>query len=58
MNNKLEKEKKKVQWTLLSGSVMSDSMDCNPMDCSPPGSSVPGIFPARILEWAAISYSR
>ena len=29
-----------------------------PVDCSPPGSSVPGIFPARILEWVAISSSR
>ena len=28
------------------------------MDCSPPGSSVPGISQARILEWAAISFSR
>ena len=27
-------------------------------DSSPPGSSVQGIFQARILEWAAISYSR
>ena len=31
---------------------------CNPMDCSPPGSSVHGIFPARMLEWIAISCSR
>ena len=31
---------------------------CNPMDCSPPGSSVHGILQARILEWAAISFSR
>ena len=30
----------------------------NPMDCSPPGSSVHGILQARILEWAAISFSR
>ena len=30
----------------------------DPMDCSPPGSSVHGIFQARILEWAAISFSR
>ena len=29
-----------------------------PMDCSPPGSSVHGILQARILEWAAISFSR
>ena len=28
------------------------------MDCSLPDSSVHGIFPARILEWAAISFSR
>ena len=28
------------------------------MDCSPPDSSVHGIFQARILEWAAISFSR
>ena len=31
---------------------------CDPMDCSPPGSSVHGIFPARILEWLPISFSR
>ena len=31
---------------------------CNPMDCSPPGSSVLVISQARILEWAAISFSR
>ena len=31
---------------------------CNPMDCSRPGSFIPGILQARILEWAAISYSR
>ena len=30
---------------------------CDPMDCSPPGSSVQGILQARILEWAAISFS-
>ena len=31
---------------------------CDPMDYNLPGSSVLGIFQARILEWAAISYSR
>ena len=31
---------------------------CNPMDCSPPGSFCPWNFPARILEWVAISFSR
>ena len=31
---------------------------CDPMDCSPPGSSVHGILQDRILEWAAIPFSR
>ena len=31
---------------------------CDPMNCSPPGSSIHGIFPARVLEWVAISVSR
>ena len=31
---------------------------CDHMDCSLPGSSVHGISQARILEWAAISFSR
>ena len=31
---------------------------CDPRDCSPPGSSVCGILQARILEWAAASFSR
>ena len=30
---------------------------CDPTDGSPPGSVVPGILQARILEWAAISFS-
>ena len=31
---------------------------CDPMDGSLPGSAAHGIFQARILEWAAISFSR
>ena len=31
---------------------------CNPLDYSPPGSSVPGILQAKILESAAISFSK
>ena len=31
---------------------------CNHMGCSSPGSCVHGIFPARMLEWVAISFSR
>ena len=30
----------------------------DPMDCSLPGSSLHGILQARVLEWAAISFSR
>ena len=30
---------------------------CDPMDWSPSGSSVHGLPQARILEWAAISFS-
>ena len=30
----------------------------DPMDCNSPGSSVHKTFPARILEWVAISFSR
>ena len=30
----------------------------NPMDCCRPGSSVHGILQGRMLEWAAISFSR
>ena len=31
---------------------------CNPMHCSLPGCSVHEAFQARILKWAAASYSR
>ena len=31
---------------------------CDPMDYSLSGSSIRGIFQARVLEWAAISFSR
>ena len=31
---------------------------CDPMDSSLPGSAIRGIFQTRILEWAAISFSR
>ena len=37
-------------------SVVSNAF--NSMDCSPPGSSVHEIFPAKVLEWVAVSSSR
>ena len=36
--------------------ALSPSVMCHPTDC--PGTSVHGISQARILEWAAISFSR
>ena len=30
----------------------------DPMDCSPPGSSIHGILQARVVEWAAIAFSK
>ena len=30
----------------------------DPIDCSLPGSSAHGIFQARVVEWAAIAFSR
>ena len=44
-----------TSWVCVSWSAVSDSATLCP---SPPGSSVPGILQARILEWAAISFSR
>ena len=38
--------------------IQSWSTLCDPVDCSLPGSSVRGIIQARILGWAAISFSR
>ena len=31
---------------------------CNPIDCSSLGSSVHGVLQGRILEWAAMPFSR
>ena len=48
-------------WPLvLSESEVAQSCPtlCNPMEGSLPGSAVYGIFQTRILEWAAISFSR
>ena len=37
---------------------LKKSNSCDPIDGSPPGSSAHGILQARILEWAAISFSK
>ena len=43
-------------WWWFSHYIVSEF--CDPLDCSPPGSSVHGISHARILDRAAISFSR
>ena len=46
--------------TLASSRVCAQWLSCplcNAVDCSPPGFSVHGIFQARVLEWAAMSFS-
>ena len=49
------------QWGCFRVGVCLVAQSCptlfDPMDCSSPSSSVHGILQARILEWAAISYS-
>ena len=50
-------KEKKVLLLVLSEVAQSCRTLCDPMDCSLPGSSVHGIFQARVLEWAAISFS-
>ena len=49
------KSKAKGFWVLVAQSCLTFR---DPMDYSPPGFSVHVIFQERILEWAAISYSR
>ena len=48
----------KQKITMNSEKLCSVPTLCDPVDCSPPGSSVRGILQARIVEWAAISFSR
>ena len=45
-------------WRDVHDTVQETGIKTIPMACSPRGSSTYGIIPARILEWAAISYSR
>ena len=44
--------------SILTDCAQSCPTPCDPMDCSPPSSSVHGIFQARMLEEAAIPFSR
>ena len=44
--------------SVKDGLEKSEISLCDPMDCSLPGFSIHGTFQARVLEWAAISFSR
>ena len=46
-----------IRMLLLLPSRFSRDRLFDPIDGSPPGSAIPGILQARILEWAAISFS-
>ena len=54
----LEAGKQQLKRWKLELTSLSRVRLCDPMDCSPPGSAVHGIFQARVLEWAAIAFSR
>ena len=47
----------KVTMLCYTKSLQSCPTLCDAIDSSPPGSPTPGILQARILEWAAISFS-
>ena len=56
----LHRNTQKMPGTFESKSEVAQSCLtlCDPMDGNLPDSAVHGIFQARILEWAAISFSR
>ena len=48
-----------LMWFLLVVTVVAKLCPTrDPLECSPPGNSVHGIFQVRILEWAAVPFSR
>ena len=53
-NSQGNPEEQVLLWAKL---LQSCASLCGPTDCSPPASSVHGVLQARILEWAAVSFS-
>ena len=50
-------------WTIKEATAAAKSLQscpplCDPIDSSLPGSPVLGILQARVLEWAAIAFSK
>ena len=50
------------QWVSCGAALRASATSCltlySPVECSPTGSSVHGLSQARVLEWAAVSFSR
>ena len=57
IQNKIFYNNKSHITTAAAKSLQSCPTLCDPRDGSPPASTVPGILQARVLEWAAISFS-
>ena len=51
-------EKCQAAWFKRSEVAQSCMTHCDSFDCSQPGSFVHGILQARVVEWAALSFSR
>ena len=51
-------EKCQAAWFRRSEVAQSCTTHCDSFDCSQPGSFVHGILQARVVEWAALSFSR
>ena len=47
-----------IETAIVVQLLSCDRLFCNPMDCRSPSASVRKIFPTRMLEWTAISFSR
>ena len=56
---RVEREHERASFAAVNLNVTQSSLTiCDPKGYSLPGSSIHGIFPARILEWIAIPFSR
>ena len=54
----MKKKSRPPRWTQQCSALQLCLILPGPTDCNPLGSSVHGILPARMLGWAAISFSR
>jgi len=57
MRRQQTKENSKQTAAAAAKSLQSCPTLCDPIDGSQPSSPIPGTLQARVLEWAAISFS-